>query len=95
MRGGNLYDHLYVHRRFNEEIVKFFGAQITYALGYLHTNGIVHRDLKPENVLLDERGYIYLAGIFVLKRRLRTLKVPPVVVRVDLLLLRDCGVPCA
>lgn len=43
--------------------MKFFGAQIAVALGYLHTNGIVHRDLKPENVLLDENGYIFLAGI--------------------------------
>lgn len=61
VRGGNLYDHLYAKKRFEEEEIKFIGAQIAAALGYLHANKIVHRDLKPENVLLDEKGYAYLA----------------------------------
>ena len=41
--------------------MKFIGAQIVLALGYLHSRGVVHRDLKPENVLMDEEGYISLA----------------------------------
>ncbi len=61
VRGGNLYEHLFVKKRFDENIVKFYAAQVAVALGYLHNNNIVHRDLKPENVLIDESGYIYLA----------------------------------
>lgn len=59
--GGNIYDNLYSVQRFPEATVKFIGAQIVLALGYLHANNIVHRDLKPENVLMDEKGYICLA----------------------------------
>lgn len=59
--GGNIYDHLYKIRRFEEATVKFIGAQLVLALGYLHANKIVHRDLKPENVLMDADGYICLA----------------------------------
>ena len=40
-------------KRFEEGTVKFIGAQLVLALGYLHEKGVVHRDLKPENVLMD------------------------------------------
>ena len=59
--GGNIYDNIYKVRRFQEPTVKFIGAQIVMALGYLHKRNIVHRDLKPENVLMDYDGYISLA----------------------------------
>ena len=58
--GGDLYDNLVKVKRFKEDQVKFFAAQIVIALGYLHQNNIVHRDLKPENVLLNPDGYIVL-----------------------------------
>eukprot|EP00746_Dinoflagellata_sp_MGD_P154538 gnl/MRDRNA2_/MRDRNA2_84871_c0_seq1.p1 gnl/MRDRNA2_/MRDRNA2_84871_c0~~gnl/MRDRNA2_/MRDRNA2_84871_c0_seq1.p1 ORF type:complete len:812 (+),score=158.20 gnl/MRDRNA2_/MRDRNA2_84871_c0_seq1:167-2437(+) len=35
---------------------RFYSANITIALHYLHERKIMHRDLKPENVLLDEKG---------------------------------------
>ena len=59
--GGNIYDNIYRVRRFQEGTVKFIGAQIVSALGYLHGRNIVNRDLKPENVLMDYDGYISLA----------------------------------
>ena len=59
--GGNIYDNIYKEKRFQEPTVKFIGAQIVLALGYLHQQNIVHRDLKPENVLMDAEGYISLA----------------------------------
>lgn len=59
--GGNIYDNIYKEKRFQEQTVKFIGAQIVLALGYLHQQNIVHRDLKPENVLMDQDGYVSLA----------------------------------
>jgi len=59
--GGNLYENMFKARRFNEEQVKFYAAQLVIAFATLHKNNIVHRDLKPENVLLKEDGYIVLA----------------------------------
>ncbi|VDK31377.1 unnamed protein product [Gongylonema pulchrum] len=45
---------------FTEDDVKFYLAEITLALGHLHSLGIAYRDLKPENVLLDAAGHISL-----------------------------------
>ena len=61
VRGGNLYENLFKVKRFPEDTVKFYVAQLVLALEELHNKGVVHRDLKPENVLLTETGYIRLA----------------------------------
>ena len=60
LQGGDLYHKLKTDFIFDEDLVKFYSAQITIALQYLHDFGIVYRDLKPENILLDEDGYIKL-----------------------------------
>jgi RAC serine/threonine-protein kinase len=51
---------------FSEERTRFYGAEITLALGYLHSNNIVYRDLKLENLLLDKDGHIKIAGWYLL-----------------------------
>ena len=61
LSGGELFQHLRKFRTFEEDKVRFYGAQIALALEYLHTKGIVYRDLKPENILMDEKGYLRLA----------------------------------
>ena len=33
-------------------LCSFYLAEITLALGHLHSHGIIYRDLKPENILL-------------------------------------------
>jgi serine/threonine protein kinase len=58
VRGGELYKVFSSQKRFKEEQVIFYAAQMTIAIGYLHMKGIVHRDLKLENILLDQEGYL-------------------------------------
>lgn len=58
--GGNLYKNMFKVKRFEEEAVKFYAAQLALGLGYLHDNNLVHRDLKLENVLMDKDGYLKL-----------------------------------
>ena len=53
----------FYQKRYNcleEEIAKFYLAEVVLALEYLHSKGIVHRDLKPDNLLLDGNGHIKL-----------------------------------
>ena len=68
LRGGELFQHLRKFRTFDEEKVRFYGAQIALALQYLHDKGIVYRDLKPENILMDEQGYLRLADFGMAKK---------------------------
>ena len=60
VRGGELYKIFMAKKRFEEETVRFYAAQLILALGYLHKKGIVHRDLKLENILIDQDGYVQL-----------------------------------
>jgi novel protein kinase C epsilon type len=41
--GGSLLDQLQQARVFTEETAKFYAAEITLALEYLHKHGILHR----------------------------------------------------
>ncbi|GIY01629.1 hypothetical protein CEXT_708631 [Caerostris extrusa] len=52
--------HLQRERYFPEPRARFYAAEITSALGYLHSEGIIYRDLKPENILLDFQGHVVL-----------------------------------
>ncbi|XP_002962458.2 serine/threonine-protein kinase D6PK [Selaginella moellendorffii] len=47
-------------KRFDEETVRFYAAEVLLALEYLHMMGVVYRDLKPENVLVRDDGHIML-----------------------------------
>lgn len=37
-------------------LCSFYLAEITLALGHLHSQGIIYRDLKPENIMLSSQG---------------------------------------
>lgn len=68
--GGELFTYLRKHRRFDEEMARFYAAEIVLVLEYLHEHqgGIAYRDMKPENLLLDAQGHIKLVDFGFAKR---------------------------
>jgi len=60
--GGEFYRviHGAQEKCLQENVVKFYAAEVLLALEYLHMKGFIYRDLKPENVLLHESGHIRL-----------------------------------
>lgn len=60
MVGGDLKSLLTVSGYFDELAAKFYCAEISLALQYLHEHGIVHRDIKPDNMLVSASGHVKL-----------------------------------
>jgi serum/glucocorticoid-regulated kinase 2 len=69
--GGELFFHLGRLGRFSEVQSRYYTAQITLAIEYVHSLGIIYRDLKPENVLLDHRGNVRLTDFGLSKEGVR------------------------
>lgn len=66
--GGTLRFHHNKRKKFYEEEVQFYAAEIVLALEYLHNLGFMYRDLKLENVLLDSEGHIKLVDFGISKK---------------------------
>ena len=71
VNGGELFVHLSKARVFTEDRTRFYGAEITSAIGYLHKKGVVYRDIKLENLLLDKDGHIKIADFGLCKENIQ------------------------
>lgn len=69
--GGNLHSRMVECGRLSKAEIKFYVAEIAWALHKLHEENIIYRDLKPENVVLTELGHIKFTD-FGLAYRLKT-----------------------
>ncbi|XP_061399482.1 citron Rho-interacting kinase [Musca vetustissima] len=58
--GGDLLGLMSRHGPFDEQMTRFYLAELTIAINALHCMGYVHRDIKPENILIDRFGHIKL-----------------------------------
>lgn len=58
IEGGELFSLLRKSQRFPNPVAKFYAAEVTLAIEYLHAQNIIYRDLKPENLLLDRHGHV-------------------------------------
>ncbi|PPQ91033.1 hypothetical protein CVT25_013958 [Psilocybe cyanescens] len=76
MLGGDLRFHLERKGYIQESVVRFWIAELSCALEYLHRQRIIHRDLKPDNILLDAMGHAHITdfnvAIHYSERRLHT-----------------------
>ncbi|RFU29183.1 hypothetical protein B7463_g7162, partial [Scytalidium lignicola] len=68
VEGGELFSLLRKSQRFPNPVAKFYAAEVTLALEYLHSKQIIYRDLKPENLLLDRHGHLKITDFGFAKR---------------------------
>ncbi|KAG2732666.1 hypothetical protein G9P44_003656 [Scheffersomyces stipitis] len=61
----------------SENDARFYAAEVTAALEYLHLMGFIYRDLKPENILLHQSGHIMLSD-FDLSKQSESAKNPEI-----------------
>lgn len=71
VNGGEIFFHLYNDKHFSEDRTRFYVAEISLALKYLHGQGIIYRDLKLENLMLDRDGHVKITDFGLCKENIR------------------------
>ena len=61
MVGGDFVNILKLFTCLDDELARFYMAELVLSIEYLHKLDIIHRDLKPDNMLLDSKGHLKLA----------------------------------
>ncbi|XP_066143796.1 cAMP-dependent protein kinase catalytic subunit alpha-like isoform X2 [Euwallacea fornicatus] len=94
INGGEMFTHLRRNHKFDENLSKFYAAQVLLALEFLHYCDVIYRDLKPENILVDMKGYLKIADMGfckIVKGRTWTLCGTPEYIAPEIILSKGYG----